>query len=145
MRKRDKIKNIQKANKLVEQRYLKSKGIITEGIMGQLEYEILEGYLEAAFWTEEEQLEGKTISDLSPEANESANNDVLYFMDVAGEQLQGMEPKQIGHDLWLTRNGHGAGFWDRGLGEKGEILTKLASDMGPKEIYVGDDGLVYFS
>ena len=23
---------------------------------------------------------------------------------------------QAGHDFWLTRNGHGVGFWDRGLG-----------------------------
>lgn len=29
-----------------------------------------------------------------------------------------------GHDLWLTENGHGAGFWDRGLGELGEKLTE---------------------
>lgn len=24
--------------------------------------------------------------------------------------------EQAGHDFWLTRNAHGAGFWDRGLG-----------------------------
>ena len=23
------------------------------------------------------------------------------------------DPVQVGHDLWLTRKGHGAGFWDR--------------------------------
>lgn len=31
---------------------------------------------------------------------------------------------QCGHDLVLTANGHGAGFWDRGLGEHGDKLTE---------------------
>lgn len=49
-----------------------------------------------------------------------------------------------GHALWLTRNGHGAGFWDGGW-PKGiaEGLDKLAHDFGAFDLYVGDDGLVY--
>ncbi len=33
----------------------------------------------------------------------------------------------FGHDFWLTRQGHGTGFWDRKeLGDKlGKLLTKL--------------------
>lgn len=31
---------------------------------------------------------------------------------------------QIGHDYVLTTGGHGAGFWDRGLGELGDKLTE---------------------
>ena len=34
-----------------------------------------------------------------------------------------------GHDFWLTRNGHGAGFWDRGLAQ-GDALTKAAKVYG---------------
>jgi hypothetical protein len=34
----------------------------------------------------------------------------------------GYDEGHAGHDFWLTRNGHGAGFWDRGLGEVGENL-----------------------
>lgn len=37
---------------------------------------------------------------------------------------------QSGHDFWLTRNHHGAGFWDRGLGELGDRLTKAAHAYG---------------
>lgn len=33
---------------------------------------------------------------------------------------------QCGHDLILTANGHGVGFWDRGLGELGNRLTANA-------------------
>lgn len=28
-------------------------------------------------------------------------------------EAAGVDPTQAGHDFWLTRNGHGAGFWDR--------------------------------
>lgn len=36
----------------------------------------------------------------------------------------------FGHDFYLTREGHGAGFWDRGLGDLGDYLTKIAEDAG---------------
>lgn len=48
-----------------------------------------------------------------------------------------------GHDFWLTRNGHGAGFWDRGLGELGERLTVASKTFGSVDLYLGDDELVY--
>lgn len=41
--------------------------------------------------------------------------------------------EQIGHDLWLTRNGHGAGFWDRPYemyGMHRMTFTDLARSMG---------------
>lgn len=31
--------------------------------------------------------------------------------------------EHVGHDFWLTSQGHGAGFWDRDLGEVGDALT----------------------
>lgn len=31
-----------------------------------------------------------------------------------------------GHDFWLTRHHHGAGFWDRGMGSIGARLTNAA-------------------
>jgi hypothetical protein len=50
-----------------------------------------------------------------------------------------------GHDFWLTRNGHGAGFWDRGLGEIGDKLSQAARAWGSSDLYVGDDGKIYVS
>lgn len=35
-----------------------------------------------------------------------------------------------GHDFWLTRNGHGAGFWDRGAGAVGDALAEAARVYG---------------
>jgi len=53
-----------------------------------------------------------------------------------------------GRDFWYTRNGHGVGFWDRGLGQVGDDLAALCgwrtsfAEINP---YLGDDGLVYLA
>jgi hypothetical protein len=57
--------------------------------------------------------------------------------------LVDMSPTQAGHDFWLTRNGHGAGFWDRGLGEVGRRLTDACKPYGSAYLYVGDNGMIY--
>jgi len=40
---------------------------------------------------------------------------------------------QFGHDLYLTRDHHGVGFWDRGLGELGDYLTSVAHALGESD------------
>jgi len=55
------------------------------------------------------------------------------------------DEEKSGHDLWLTRCHHGAGYWDRDLGELGDKLTEAAHAMGSRDLYVGDDGLIYQS
>ena len=62
---------------------------------------------------------------------------------------------QAGHDFWLSRNGHGAGFFDRyfrkgsTLGTLGprtrDALQKAAKAYGSFDLYVGDDGKVHGS
>jgi hypothetical protein len=53
-----------------------------------------------------------------------------------------MDPEQAGHDFLLTRNHHGAGFWDRGLGERGDRLTANAHPYGNTLAYATEDGMV---
>ena len=54
------------------------------------------------------------------------------------------EQEQMGHDFWLTRNGHGAGFWDGDYPEPlGQELTELSKSYGECSLYVGDDGQIY--
>jgi len=48
---------------------------------------------------------------------------------------------QFGHDLALTRNRHGAGFWDRGLGEPGEVLTSWAESLGTLDVFKGSESI----
>ena len=49
-----------------------------------------------------------------------------------------------GHDFWLTRNGHGAGFWDGDWPEPAAtILDGASKAAGSCDLYVGDDGRIY--
>lgn len=84
------------------------------------------------------------LDDVSEEAQQQAWADVVGFTEVAGADLDGLDDEQIGHDFYLTRNGHGAGFWDRGLGERGDRLSAAAKTFGEANLYAGDDGLLYF-
>lgn len=45
-----------------------------------------------------------------------------------------LTPDMLGHDYCLTRNRHGAGFWDRGLGELGDYLSTTARDDGESSL-----------
>lgn len=52
--------------------------------------------------------------------------------------------ERAGHDFWLTRNHHGAGFWDGDWDkEVGKQLTEASHAWGEVDLYVGDDGLIY--
>jgi hypothetical protein len=65
-------------------------------------------------------------------------DDVRDFVSAnkAALEASGLDDEQIGHDFWLTRNGHGAGFWDRGLGSVGDELTKAAEAHGSQDLYI---------
>lgn len=52
---------------------------------------------------------------------------------------------RAGHDFWLTRCGHGAGFWDGDWPEPyGDQLTDAAKAFGNVDLGPGDDGKLYF-
>ena len=48
-----------------------------------------------------------------------------------------------GHDFWLSRNGHGAGFFDRGLAAAGDDLQLAAKVYGSQDLCIGDDGMIH--
>lgn len=50
-----------------------------------------------------------------------------------------------GHDFWLSRNGHGAGFFDRDYvpSETQDALQSAAEAFGNFDLYIGDDGRIY--
>lgn len=52
---------------------------------------------------------------------------------------------RAGHDFALTRNGHGAGYWDRGLGDAGDILTEAAHTYGEAWCWLDDDGVITYN
>ena len=84
-------------------------------------------------------------ADIAPEAQAAMRDDCDMFVDTNRVDLASMTDEQAGHDFWLTRNGHGAGFWDRGLGELGDRLTKASEAFGECNLYVSDNGRLYIS
>ena len=61
-----------------------------------------------------------------------------------GEYFTGPQVARTAHNFWLTRNHHGAGFWDGDYPENvGEKLTDLAHSFGECDLYIGDDGKIY--
>ncbi len=52
--------------------------------------------------------------------------------------------RHVGGDFWLTRNGHGAGFWDGDWPEeRSKRLTAACKKFGEVDLYIGDDNLIY--
>jgi hypothetical protein len=107
-------------------------------------------YLECALWSstgdDDEPLDKDyAIEDLAPEAIAKAAEDCAKFAAMAAHHIEasGLTPESVGHDFWLTRCGHGVGFWDRDLGTVGEHLTVIAHSFGEASPYVGDDKRLY--
>lgn len=100
-------------------------------------------YLEAIYFTETGDADQPdTDADLTPLCKAQAYIDCRNFMMAIGasggglaliDGLDALDPAQLGHDLWLTRGGHGTGYWDRPeiYGEANATLfTRLARAMG---------------
>lgn len=111
--------------------------------------EFLTAYIECALWssggcTDEngEELDSLEGYDVATDTHARMREECDEFIDTAARYLDEWTPEQAGHDFWLTRVGHGAGFWDRGKAN-GNKLTALCKDAGNRDLYVGDDGLIY--
>ncbi len=81
--------------------------------------------------------------DIASETLAKMKEDCAQFQLENETRLENMDSRAAGTDFWLTRNRHGVGFWDRGLGALGQILTKKAHDFGSFDLYIGDDGKIY--
>lgn len=115
-----------------------------------------QAYISCMLWTDEEGLKadlGRTPSslDIDEAALAGIALSCVEFQDENKELLAqaynvlDYTEEQAGHDFWLTRNGHGAGFWDRGIGAVGDALSKAAKAAGERWTYVGDDKRIHVS
>ena len=104
---------------------------------------MINSYLAAALWSSMEDKE--IVLDFAPKALAIAKKDVAWFVKKAGKLIAEQDPGTVGHDLWLTRNHHGAGFWDRDCysRETGQKLSDIARSMGEQNVVEGDDGKLY--
>lgn len=150
--------------------------------------DMLTGYVDAAMWSESlgDEVAAYIGGNAMPDTSLSA---VFDLGDIAEETLAKMradvedffranraallkwyaDPSYAGHDFWLTRNGHGTGFWSRGhvgavMGAeyrkaqnidvaeqrrrvaRNAALTRLSEaskSYGETSLYVGDDDRIH--
>ena len=81
------------------------------------------------------------IDDFSQEATLQALEDCKSFQKENKKDL--IDEAQAGHNFWLTRNHHGAGFWS-GDYEKGKRLTKSTQKYNDLIIEINDNNTLYF-
>lgn len=96
----------------------------------------LHGYLECAAWcgAYDDSPNGESveveIDELPDEFTAEAEEACADFCEAMASDLEryarGFSSASAGHDFYLTRNRHGAGFWDRGLGALGERARACA-------------------
>jgi len=118
----------------------------------------IRAYIGCAFWSESVGGDDDTSltnagydeSDLSPEALKTITEDCTSFYndESHADALALWDDSQAGHDFWLTRNHHGAGFWDRFYGDDersiaGKALTDASHAYGEVSLYIGDDGRIH--
>lgn len=142
--------------------------IVAEMIEPHVEQAVT-AYLECALWAEIDNGEDNSINQSWEQANYELGNfaptalaDARTTVTDALAMVARERPADIwplveanaglfGHDLWLTRQGHGAGFWDGDWATShddpsiGRWLTDaVAKPYGSTYIYLGDDGWLHF-
>lgn len=106
-----------------------------------------DAYVEAAFFTstdESDESGGRPMDenydrgDLGKADLAEMRRDAVEFADAHADLIRGREAK-AGHDFWLTRNGHGAGFWDGDWEEPAAtILTEASRVFGEQSLYLAN-------
>ena len=109
-------------------------------------------YVECALWssTDESTPQGGepmdqnyTITNIDPDTLAAMIQDCQKFQEENAADIA-FERDRAGHDFWLTRNGHGSGFWDGDWPDDvGDRLTEASKKYGEFNLYIGDDGLIH--
>lgn len=108
---------------------------------------VLDSYLETLLWAsgEEGEFDGITIFDFSEEAVNSSKSDIEAFIEKINAKPNAIaeaneyDDRMLGHNFALSRNGHGAGFFD----DNNDILQNICRETKSAEPYLGDDKKVY--
>jgi len=122
---------------------------------------MLEHYIAAALWSTNDESTpagGEPLDcnygpeDIHPDTLAKMRDDVERFLIDHRDDIYMWEGdtsplEQAGHDFWLTRNGHGVGFWESEwtdiATDPGSRLDKTAKKFGEFDLYVGDDGMIH--
>lgn len=110
---------------------------------------LVRGYLETALWASTDPDSGApldraySVQSFSERARATALEDCLDFASAVVDDIEAVERsvERIGHDFWLTRNRHGAGFWDGDYPEPHAArLTAAAHAAGSQNVLPTADG-----
>lgn len=84
-----------------------------------------------------------SASDLSGPTLMQMKRDAAKFQRENASDLDAGSSSQGGHDFWLTRNRHGAGFWYGDWPKaQAQRLTDAAHRFGEVDLYVSDTGKI---
>lgn len=112
----------------------------------------LTAYLTTALWSEQDYDEngeslgsldalGFTVDNIDADSLDAQTEEVKGFLTTVWADVHALDAGKVGHDFLLTRNRHGAGFWDGGYADGvGTRLTDAAHGYGSVDFTVGDDG-----
>jgi len=110
-------------------------------------------YVEAALWSSTDNADDSGgepldknygIMDIDSETLDAMRRDCADFQEQNEKLLaeaydhERYDASYAGHDFWLSRNGHGAGYFDRDLGDVGDKLQNAAKAFGTFDLYVSD-------
>lgn len=120
--------------------------------------EFISAYITTALWLEMDSNENPleqnySEKDLTISANQRIQEDCTQFLEKASSIIdKAIEDNAVqfgpdfgpygraGHDFFLTRNHHGAGYWDGDWSEPyGDQLTELAHTFGECNLCVEDN------
>jgi hypothetical protein len=115
------------------------------------------GYFTAAFWTTDDDAGSGEYANtgraddhfarLHPANLAEQLRQCEQFQQEHAGTLAECESYQAGIDFWLTRNGHGSGFWDGdydhldGTGEAAQRLTDAAHGFGEANCFLDTEGV----
>ena len=125
--------------------------------MAHITDKFLASYIETALWSSTDDSGEPLYSSKYCDAELSSNTLAIFKDDCRRFEMELHKllaplddlvirsmPDHFAHDFWLTRNHHGAGFWDGDYPEPiATQLTNLAHSFGECNLYVGDDHLMH--
>lgn len=120
--------------------------------------EFEQGYIECALWSSMDDSNDQggepldqnySITDIEPDTLDGMIKDCNEFIKANSKEIEtaldeGADYSQLGHDFWLTRNRHGAGFWDRDYADEltREALSEAARKCGEVDLFINDNNQV---
>jgi hypothetical protein len=124
--------------------------------------EFEQGYISCLLWTDESQAQedvseaGENWEDfdwsedmIDPESKDEIREVCEDFVTSNWDDLElyvqkGRPADHAGHDFALSRNGHGTGFWDRGIEALGDRLHEAAKVYGYAALTLSHSKAIYY-